>query len=148
MPVDAPAGCRGTPVAASIPSNALHSVPGTAQFGRFRRRRKHLRAASEVEGLVDFMVRGGSSPLGRTAKALHSGALIMDGRRVWVRQRAWTCHVATLAGHGQASETALPPKVCGKSLLETTRRCTVRVYLSWGRKGSNCVWPLRRDPSP
>ena len=38
---------------------------------------------------MDFMVRGGSSPLGRTAKALHSGAFFMVGQRALFRPRAW-----------------------------------------------------------
>ena len=39
---------------------------------------KHLRAPIQVEGLVDFMVRGGSSPLGRSGKALAQRGLVVS----------------------------------------------------------------------
>ena len=47
----------------------VQSVHGISQFGRLGRRWMHLQATVKVEGLVDCMVRGGSSPLGRTRKA-------------------------------------------------------------------------------
>jgi hypothetical protein len=58
----------------------VHYVQKFSQFGRFGRPSKHLHDPNTVEGLVDFMVRGGSSPLGRTGKAPHSGAFYVLGR--------------------------------------------------------------------
>jgi hypothetical protein len=54
----------------------VQSVHGTPQVGRSGRSWKHLPAPPKVEGLVDFMVRGGSSPLGRTGKAPLDGAFL------------------------------------------------------------------------
>ena len=51
---------------------------------------------------MDFMVRGGSSPLGRTGKAPHSGAFLHSGRPARPRQYGmamppeWALHELTL----------------------------------------------------
>ena len=54
----------------------VQCVQQTDQFGRFGRPWKHLRALYRVEGLVDFMIRGGSSPLGRTGRAPHRQSVL------------------------------------------------------------------------
>ena len=57
----------------------VQSVHEPARFGRSGRPWKHLHGPYKVEGLVDRMVRGSSSLLGRTGKAPHSGAFSMAG---------------------------------------------------------------------
>ncbi len=57
-----------TPVATSVPSNASNASSKPTNLDDLDTW-KHLRAPCKVEGLVDFLVRGGSSLVGRTGKA-------------------------------------------------------------------------------
>ena len=77
-PKSSPRPCLAvaTSVATSSSVQCVQCVQQTDQFGRFGRPWKHLRALYRVEGLVDFMVRGGSSPLGRTGRAPHRQSVL------------------------------------------------------------------------
>jgi hypothetical protein len=75
---------------------------------------------------VDRRVRGGSSPLGRIKKALHSGAFLYFGGPVRLR-RPWTCcsHVtntsvrASILASGQRWRSILSGDTAAEDLLET-----------------------------
>jgi hypothetical protein len=67
--------CVATPVATSTASSPSTRSTEPRKSGRIRCRRTRLHGPFKVEGLVDCMVRGGSSPLGRIGKAPLSGAL-------------------------------------------------------------------------
>jgi len=74
--------CRGTGPASRDNSrdniHCVHYVHEPARFGRSGRPWKHLHARFKVEGLVDRMVRGSSSLLGRTGKTPRRGFSLPD----------------------------------------------------------------------
>src|SRR5580692_8538877 len=57
----------------SHPVQCVQYVQETAQNGRSGRPWAHLLAVSEVEGLVEIVLRSGSSPLGHIEKPCKSG---------------------------------------------------------------------------
>jgi hypothetical protein len=74
----------------------VQRVHEPARFGRSGRPRKHRHEPFKVEGRVDCMVRGGSSPLGRTGKAPQSRAFLRPGTVAdAVRRSTCCCHVAS-----------------------------------------------------
>src|ERR1700733_5581425 len=61
------------------PDATFAAHPEERQQTRFGRPRKHLCAQYRVEGLVDFVVRGGSSPLGALGNPRTAGLFVVTG---------------------------------------------------------------------